>query len=264
LPELKNEAPQVWLLMVLLRAENLCVEDRRHGQQRPVLRAINFKIMANQITVLLGESGAGKTMLAKAFSGLLPEGFFVNRGFIAYREKRLAEPVSWLGIRGCKIFYSPQNAAASLNPVLTIGRQIRECSRIGEEQLLEMLAGMEFRDPLRIMRSYPFMLSGGENQRCLLAMALAGRAELLILDEPTAELDAGAQDELIRVLRTHQRQNGLAVLLISHHLDLIKSIAENLYVMCAGEIVDSGIPAAVFRAPGHPYTREIGAYLDNR
>ena len=108
------------------------------------------------------------------------------------------------------------------------------------------------------------MLSGGENQRCLLAMALAGRAELLILDEPTAELDAAAQEEFIRVLQAYQRRYALAVLLISHHLDLIKDIAKNLYVMCAGEIVDSGTPAEVFRAPGHPYTREIGAYLESR
>jgi len=249
--------------MVLLQAENLYVEDHRHGRQQPVLRAINFKIMANQVTVLLGESGAGKTMLAKAFSGLLPEGFFVSRGVIAYREKRLAAPASWLGIRGCKIFYSPQNAAASLNPVLTIGRQIREYSRIGEDQLLEMFIGMAFPDPQRILHSYPFMLSGGENQRCLLAMALAGRAELLILDEPTAELDAAAQDEFTRVLQTYQRQYSLAILLISHHLDLIKNIAKNLYVMHAGEIVDAGTPADLFRQPCHPYTREIGAYLGN-
>lgn len=249
--------------MVLLQAKNLWVEGLSHGRQQPVLRAINFKIMANQVTVLLGESGAGKTMLAKAFSGLLPEGFFVSRGFIAYRGKRLAAPAAWSGIRGCRIFYSPQNAAASLNPVLTIGRQIREYSRISKDQLLEILVGMRFPDPQRILQSYPFMLSGGESQRCLLAMALAGRAEFLILDEPTAELDAEAQEEFIRVLQAYQRRYALAVLLISHHLDLIKDIAKNLYVMCAGEIVDSGTPAEVFRAPGHPYTREIGAYLES-
>lgn len=217
--------------------------------------------MPGQVTVLLGESGAGKTMLARALCGLLPDGFFISRGVIAYRGKCLTNPASWLGIRGSKIFYSPQNAAASLNPVLTIGRQIRETSRIDEGQLLEMLTGMEFPDPQRILHSYPFMLSGGENQRCLLAMALASRSELLILDEPTAELDASAQDEFIRVLQIYQRRYSLAILLISHQLDLIKDIAKNIYVMCAGAIVDSGTLADMLAAPGHPYTREIAAYL---
>jgi len=245
--------------MVLLQAEDLWVEGR--GQQQPVLRAINFNIMANQVTVLLGESGAGKTMLARAFCGLLPEGFSVSRGNIAYREKHLATPASWSSIRGRKMFYSPQNAAASLNPVLTIGRQIREYSRIGEHQLLKMLADMQFLDPQRILHSYPFMLSGGENQRCLLAMALAGRAELLILDEPTAELDAAAQKEFFGVLLSYQRLYSLAILLISHQLDLVKDIAQYLYVMCAGAIVDAGTPADVLTAPRHHYTREIAAYL---
>jgi ABC-type glutathione transport system ATPase component len=247
--------------MVLLQAEDLWVGSHSHDRQQTVLRAVNFKIMADQVTVLLGESGAGKTMLSRAFSGLLPAGFFVSRGFIAYRGKRLATPASWTGIRGRKIFYAPQNATASLNPVLTIGRQIRETSRSSEVQLLGMLTGMGFPDPRRILHAYPFMLSGGENQRCLLAMALAGRAELLILDEPTAELDASAQAEFIRVLQAYRRQYSLAILLISHQLDLVKDIAKNLYIMYAGTIVDSGTPEAVLAAPGHPYTREIAAYL---
>jgi ABC-type glutathione transport system ATPase component len=247
--------------MVLLQAEDLWVAG--HGLQQPVLRAVNLEVVAGQVTILLGESGAGKTMLARAFCGLLPEGFSVRRGSIAYRDKRMVAPAAWSGIRGRGIFYAPQNAAASLNPVLTIGRQIREYSRISGEQLQEMLFGMQFADPQRILDSYPFMLSGGENQRCLLAMALSGRAELLILDEPTAELDAAAQKEFFRILQAHQRRYSLAILLISHQLDLVTEFARNLYVMCAGTIVDAGTPADVFAAPCHPYTREIGVYLGN-
>lgn len=247
--------------MVLLQAEDLWVVG--HGRQQPVLRAVNLKIMPGQVTVLLGESGAGKTMLARALCGLLPDGFFISRGSVAYRGKRLATDASWSKIRGDKIFYAPQNAAASLNPVLTIGRQIAEYSRIQNGQLEELLVALRFADPRRILHSYPFMLSGGENQRCLLAMALAGRAELLILDEPTAELDAAAQDDFFRVLRSCAQRDSLAILLISHQLDMVRDIAQNLYVLCAGAIVDAGTPAAVFRAPGHAYTREIAAYLGN-
>jgi ABC-type glutathione transport system ATPase component len=250
-------------LMVLLRAENLWVENAGQHRQQPVLREIDLEIMAGRITVLLGESGAGKTMLARALCGLLPDGFFISRGSVAYRGNPLTTAASWAAVRGRKIFYAPQNAAASLNPVLTIGRQIAETSRISNEQLLEMLAGMQFADPRRILASYPFMLSGGENQRCLLAMALASGPELLILDEPMAELDAAAQADFIRVLQNHQHRYGPAILLISHHLDLVKAIAHNLYVMCAGAIVAGGSAADVLAAPGHPYTREIAAYLES-
>lgn len=247
--------------MVLLQAEDLWVEGVSHGRRQPVLRAVNLKIISGQVTVLLGESGAGKTMLAKALCGLLPDGFRVSRGRIAYREKLLAAPASWSGIRGPKIFYAPQNAAASLNPVLTIGRQIGEYSRIKNAQLEELFIALRFADPRRILNSYSFMLSGGENQRCLLAMALAGRAELLILDEPTAELDPTAREDFIRILQASLHRYGLTVLLISHQLDMIRDIANDLYVLCAGAIVDAGTWTAVLEAPVHPYTREIAAYL---
>ncbi|MCX6557289.1 MAG: ATP-binding cassette domain-containing protein [Candidatus Aminicenantes bacterium] len=124
-----------------------------------------------------------------------------------------------------------------------------------------MMAALHFAQPRRILASYPFMLSGGENQRCLLAMALASRPELLILDEPTAELDAVAQDDSLRVLLDCQRRYGLTVLLISHHLDLIKECAQSLYILCAGAIVAAGTPTTVLAAPGHPYVREIAAFL---
>ena len=145
--------------------------------------------------------------------------------------------------------------------MLTIGRQINETCRLGREQLLELLAALRFDDPCRILAAYPFMLSGGENQRCLLAMSLAAGSELLILDEPTAELDAAAQADFIEILRACQRRSGLTVLLISHQLDLLARIAQNLCVMCAGTIVDSGTFAGVMAAPRHSYTREIVAYL---
>jgi ABC-type glutathione transport system ATPase component len=243
--------------MALLQADDLWVEG--HGRQ--VLRAVNFRITAGRVVALLGESGAGKTMLARAFSGLLPEGFRVSRGTIAYQGKRLAAPGAWSGVRGRAIFYAPQNAAASLNPVLTIGRQIAEASRVGSEELPDLLAGLGFENPRRILASYPFMLSGGENQRCLLAMALASLPELLILDEPTAELDAVAQADVLSLLRDRLRRQALTVLLISHHLDLVEACARKLYVLSAGAVVAAGTPATLLAAPGHPYVREIAAYL---
>lgn len=248
-------------LMALLQAEDLWVETIAAGRRQTVLRGINLEIPADQVTVLLGESGAGKTILARALTGLLPAGFFASRGRILFDRHVISGPGSWNRVRGRKIFYAPQNAAASLNPVLTIGRQIRETSRIPENELDVLLRQLQFADPERILRSYPFSLSGGENQRCLLAMALAARARLLILDEPTAELDVAAQEEFIKVLQAQQRAYSLTVLLISHHLGFIKAIAQNLLVMFRGELVDAGVPETVLHSPVHAYTRDIAAYL---
>lgn len=247
--------------MDILRTEDLWVERITTGCRQPVLRGINLKIPSNQVTVLLGESGAGKTILARALCGLLPDGFFVSRGRILFGRQVLSGPGSWAMVRGRKIFYTPQNAAASLNPVLTIGRQIRETSRISAKELGEMLSRLQFSDPVRVLHSYPFTLSGGENQRCLLALALAARPDVLILDEPTAEIDAAAQEKFIEVLRDYLSAFSLTVLLISHHLGFVKAIAQNLCVLFRGEMVAAGVPQDIFSSPGHAYTQEIADYL---
>jgi peptide/nickel transport system ATP-binding protein len=245
--------------MMALRAENLWVEKTAAGAP-PLLRGIDLELPAGRITVLLGETGAGKTLLARALAGLLPAGLRVSRGRIQYRGRELGAGGSWDGIRGRKLFYAPQNAAC-FNPVLTLGRQLRECSRIGEGELAEMLSRLQFEDSGRILHSYPHALSGGENQRCLLALALASCAEVLILDEPTSENDALAQDACVGVLLEYQRARGLTVMMISHHLGFVKRVAQNLCVMSRGELVAAGDPQVVLCSPAHPYVREIAAYV---
>jgi ABC-type glutathione transport system ATPase component len=248
--------------MAVLEARDLWVQ-KTAGERTTLLRGIDLDIPAGSVTVLLGETGAGKTLLGRALAGLLPGGLSVSRGRVVYRGKSLDTPRSWEGVRGRRIFYAPQNAGACLNPVLSIGRQIRECGRIDESELTVLLSRLQFADPGRILGSYPFALSGGENQRCLLAMALASRAEVLILDEPTSEIDAAAQDEFIRVLIEHQRSHSLTLLLISHHLGFIRDVAQNLCILSRGELVAAGSPQAVFASPCHPYAREIAAYLSS-
>ena len=249
-------------MTALLRVADLWVAGEGPGREAAVLQAVDLELRAGEVTALLGGSGAGKTMLARACCGLLPEGFFISRGAIAYREEPITDEADWSRLRGRKIFYAPQNAAASLNPVRTVGSQISESSRLDAAQLLELMAALQFSDARRILASYPFMLSGGENQRCLLAMALAAGAELLLLDEPTAELDGLAQAEFFSVLRACRRRYALTVLLISHQLDLLAAVADNLSVMCSGAIVAAGPFNAVLAAPVHPYVREIAAYLE--
>ena len=247
--------------MDMLRAEDLWVEKRVKSRRLVLLKGIDLEIPSEQFTVLLGESGSGKTILARALAGLLPDGLVVSRGRISFGRRVMSGPADWARVRGRKVFYVPQNAAASFNPVLTIGRQIRETSRIGPGELEEMIARLQFSDPARVLHSYPFALSGGENQRCLLALALAARPEVLILDEPTAEIDAVAQKEFISVLRDYQRAFALTVLLISHHLGFVMDIAQKIYVLSGGEVIAAGAAQDVFRSPGHAYTREIAEYL---
>jgi ABC-type glutathione transport system ATPase component len=247
--------------MSLLRVEGLCVETVGRGRRLPLLRDIDLEVRDGQCAALLGESGAGKTMLARAMTGLLPEGCRASAGRVVFRGRPLETAADWRAVRGRGVFYSPQNAAASLNPVLTIGRQIDEVRRIGQEGLFSVLRRMGFSDPRRVLEAYPFMLSGGENQRCLLAMALASRSELLILDEPTAEIDPAAQTGFIGLLRDSQLRQGGAVLLISHQLDMVRELADSIYVICRGAIVDAGTFSGMLAAPRHAYTREIGAYL---
>jgi ABC-type glutathione transport system ATPase component len=129
-------------------------------------------------------------------------------------------------------------------------------------ELEELLARLQFADPGRILGAYPFALSGGENQRCLLALALACGAGMLILDEPTSEIDAVAHDEFVKVLSDCQRRRSLTVLLISHHLGFISRIADRLCILSAGELVAAGAPADVLSSPSHPYAREIAAYIE--
>jgi ABC-type glutathione transport system ATPase component len=247
--------------MAVLQADRLRVERISPGGQRTVLRAVDLCLAEGRITVMLGESGAGKTVLARALAGLLPDGFRRSGGRILYRGRTLDSPAAWRAVRGRGIFYAPQNAAACLNPVVTLGRQIRECSRIGAAEIEALLVRLRFPDPRRLLGSYPHELSGGENQRGLLALALAASPDVLILDEPTSELDAEAQDEFIGLLREQQRRCARTVLLISHHLGFVREIAAHLCVLSRGEVVAAGDPAAVLAAPAHPCVREIAACL---
>ncbi len=247
--------------MAVLQAERLWVERKTPAGPQPVLRGINLDLPEGAITVLLGETGAGKSTLGRALAGLLPDGFRQSSGRVLYRGRELDSPTAWSGVRGKGIFYSPQNAAACFNPVQSIGRQLRECSHISEGGLMHLLFGLRFPDPARILRSYAHELSGGENQRGLLALALAACPDVLILDEPTSELDADARGEFMRVLIDQQRGRSLTVLLISHHLGYVREIAAHLGIMSRGELVATGEPRRVLASSDHPYTREIVAYM---
>lgn len=249
----------------MLRAQNLWIEDQA---AKPLLSAVDMEVPAGKVTMLLGESGAGKTLLARALAGLLPARLRVSRGRVLFKGREM-NGHAWDNVRGREVFYAPQNAGASFNPVLTIGRQISECRPTAARrtpagtagELDELLVRLQFPDPGRVLGAYPHELSGGENQRCLLALALISGAGALILDEPTSEIDTVACEEFTAVLRERQRRRPLTVLLVSHHLDFVSRIADGLCVLAGGKVVAAGPPASVLQSPGHPYAREIADYL---
>lgn len=244
----------------MLRTRGLRVADAATG--RTLLDDVDFDLAAGRITVLLGESGAGKTLLARSLAGLLPAGLRAG-GRIYYRGREM-DGGAWEGVRGREVFYSPQNAAASLNPVLTVGVQVGEESGLRPGEIEALLGRLQLADPARARRSYPHELSGGECQRCLLALALARGAGVLLLDEPFSEIDAGAHDDLADALRAEQRRGGLTVLLVSHHLGFVGRVADRLCVLARGRVAASGDPADVLASGRHPYVREIARYLEER
>lgn len=133
--------------------------------------------------------------------------------------------------------------------------------KISHNQFIELLHQLNFSNPPAILDAYPFQLSGGENQRCILAMAILKNPQLLILDEPTSALDPQSQACFFQLLKQLQIRNPMSILLITHNLSIASTLSDHIYIMQRGEIVDSGPPSSLFRAPTHPYTQEISRFI---
>jgi len=252
----------------LLTIDDLTVELRTGGGlHRPVLQGMCLELRRGEILGLVGESGCGKTLTALAVLGLLPSVARIVRGEIRFAgedlvragEKRLRR------LRGRRIGMVFQEPMTALNPVLSIGFQIAEvvrvhsggsrgAARLEAARLLEQVAMPEGRHRLS---DYPHQLSGGQRQRVMIAMALAGRPELLIADEPTTALDVTLQAEILDLLRRLQRELELTVLWITHDLGVVAEICERVAVMDGGRVVEMATAADLFAAPQHPFTQRL-------
>lgn len=218
--------------MCFLTVKNLTVSVDRGG---PILAAVDLTIRHDRITCLWGESGAGKTVLARTISGLMPENMSIQSGqFVLGGRPAAYEELQKM--RGREIFYCPQDAAACLNPVLKIKRQFRDVVRGGDRQAATILAGLGFTAPERVLDAYPFELSGGEARRCLLALAILLRPGLLILDEPFIALDPDLKGELAQLLKRIQEEYELSLFLITHHLAIAREISHFGYAISAGRV----------------------------
>jgi ABC-type glutathione transport system ATPase component len=224
--------------LALLKVENLIIKSKlKKGRQcvskfSPIIGPISLELEEGTITALLGNSGSGKTLFARSIIGLLPRGLYISEGKIFYRGKPIRAR-EFAKLRGQEIFYLPQDASASLNPVQKIYMQISEAleEKISRSKLIEMLETLNIKRPELVLESFPFQLSGGENQRCILAMALLRKPGLLILDEPTSAIDLGARDKFVELLLKIKNAHNLTILIISHDLDIIEKIASRKYTL---------------------------------
>ncbi|MBV1770173.1 MAG: ABC transporter ATP-binding protein, partial [Candidatus Desulforudis sp.] len=235
-----------------------------------VVKAVNgvtFAVKAGQTLGVVGESGCGKSVMCLSLVGLIgPPGRIVS-GEVWLNGQDLLQlsPKEIRRVRGREIALVFQDPMTSLNPILTVGTQLTETIVSHEEvskaearrRALELLARVGLPDPERLMRRYPFQLSGGMCQRVMIAMALSLQPKVLIADEPTTALDVTVQAQILAELKRLQKELGMAIVLITHDLGVVAAMADEVAVMYAGSIVEYGPTVEIFASPGHPYTRAL-------
>jgi oligopeptide/dipeptide ABC transporter ATP-binding protein len=251
----------------LIEARNLRVAFAHSDGEKFAVRGISLSIARASRVAIVGESGSGKSLTALALLRMTPPGSYISAdalrfegdNMLALDEKQLT------AIRGRRLAMVFQNPMSALNPVLTIGQQIAEQLRrhlgmerkAAEARALELMSLVEISDPVRRFRQYPHQLSGGMQQRAMIAIALACNPDLVIADEPTTALDVTLQAQIMALLSRLREELGMALLLISHDLGVVAETADHVHVMYAGQIVESAATLELFDNPQHPYTRAL-------
>ncbi|MFU8768606.1 MAG: ABC transporter ATP-binding protein, partial [Desulfotignum sp.] len=242
--------------------------------QKGMLKAvdnISFELEKGSPLGFVGESGCGKTTIGMALMGLLPDNAVILQGSILFQGKDLVTLTEsqWQKVRGAKIAMIFQAAMNALNPVFRVDEQIREAivthqPDISEKELSARLKTLfDLVDiPAQRMTDYPHEYSGGMKQRAVIAMALACDPDLIVADEPTTALDVIVQDQILREIMAVQQQTHAGLIFISHDIAVVASVCDQICVMYAGQIVETGTRKEVFKSPRHPYTRSLlGSYL---
>ncbi len=232
-----------------------------------VVKNISFTIGKGETVALVGESGSGKTVSALSILRLLPNSASHPSGTILFEGKDLlkVDEAAMRSIRGRKISIIFQEPMTTLNPLHTIEKQVGEIIKLHRglsddatrDRVIELLTKVGIRDPEKRLSSYPHQLSGGQRQRVMIAIALANEPELLIADEPTTALDVTIQAQILELLKKLQKEMQMAMLLITHDLGIVRRMAERVYVMKDGAIVESGPTEDVFSTPKNAYTRHL-------
>jgi peptide/nickel transport system ATP-binding protein len=223
------------------------------------VRDVSLTVARGEVLGIMGESGCGKSTLAAAMIALLPPAARVSQGKVeVLGEDILTLPAPRMrALRGPKVAMVFQDPMTAFNPVLTIGRQLRDYTRATPARITAMLASAGIADPAACLRRYPHELSGGMRQRVAIAAALLNQPDLLIADEPTTALDVTMEAQIIHLLRDLRRAFNGAIVIVSHHLGVIAELCDRVAVMYAGEVVEEGPVDALFHDPRHPYTRAL-------
>lgn len=251
----------------MLEIKNISVELKGSDKHFLILRDISLNIEKGGILGIAGESGSGKTILAKTILNIIKPPVVKTAGSIRLNGTELSSEKDFRTIRGGRISMIFQNPTASLNPVFSIGDQITEAIRthhpkISKDEALKMaenlLTEVEIPHPKERLKSYPHQLSGGMNQRVMIAIALSSSPEILIADEPTTALDVTIQQQIIKLIKRLNSDKGLSVIFITHDLELLSNTAETCCIMYAGEIMEM-LSAGDLKSGKikHPYTKNL-------
>ncbi len=253
---------------VVIDAKNIAVRFKVMGGEIEAVKDVSFTLHRGQTIALVGESGSGKSVTARAVMRLLSKRARVSEGTsILYDGKDMARlPQSQMRfLRGNRLSMIFQEPMSSLNPVYKIGTQLAEVLRIHNKiskaaawaRTVELLAEVQIPDPEARINQYPHQLSGGQRQRVMIAMALANNPDVLIADEPTTALDVTVQAEILNLIKALKAKTGMAVILITHDLTVVRQFADHVYVMQHGLVREQGETEQVFTNPQHPYTKRL-------
>ena len=257
--------------MPLLEVQNLRVTFATEEGEVKAVDDVSFSIEKGKMVALVGESGSGKSVTALSLARLVPSPpARLDGGRILFDGQDVMNlpPAPLRALRGGKMAYIFQEPATSLNPVFRVRNQIAEAIHLHRPdvedptaEIMRLLDLVGIRDPARAMEAYPHQLSGGMQQRVMIAMAVACRPALLVADEPTTALDVTIQAQILELLRELRQKLGMAILLITHNFAIVSNLADRVLVMFRGRIVEQGTAREVLRKPRHGYTRALLACI---
>ena len=257
-------------MSALLEVDRLTIEARKDDDSlSPIVKGVSFSVRRGEVVALIGESGSGKTTIALSALGYAKPGLEFSGGEVRLdgRDVISMPPEEKRDLRGQRVAYLAQSAAATFNPALTIGEQVTESpilhGQMNQEEANrraeELYRSLELPDPDRLGRRYPHQVSGGQLQRLMAAMALCGKPDLLVLDEPTTALDVTTQIEVLKAFKSVIQQEGAAAIYVTHDLSVVAQIADHIVVLYAGDIQEQGPADRVINRPTHEYTRRLMA-----